>query len=530
MVVNSIIYSLILTGLCLVLWRIAGRKNLPLFCVMISISGVLHFGWENTVSGFQSCFYFLLGFSLFAIVLLVHSKPFTIPWFLGLAAALLGQFSLGSGCLAPLAVACVLLINYISGAQKLKESAPAAGALVAVAVLLFLLVPAQHPPLSIGAGGFIAVLVKIIGFLKIFARVAAWPFRKWGFAPLVWFPFFMLIRNQFRTKRTSQFEQLLLALGIWALLHVAAIIWARVSIGFEFAPRYKDELFVGVLANLIIAFYLLRARVQLFSLFPSDRWVTGAGGAILVVCTATSLLHLGTSDIWTQYYRGVEETNIARYVLTGDPSTILNQPQFHIPFPRIYEHTLISILDNPVIRKVLPACIREPLPLEAAENSGFIPGGTPPGLPVLTHRRVLGSWSAGKVSSEYLSQPVSTSFPYLVFDVAGGGRGISFEILPSDGRARTIKVAGQTGEWKKVVVKMPKGPFRLHVTDQSEEGYIAFSQPRELSAGGYYIRKILSGNLLVIAFGMIGLLAGVIRMFQDDLSLDDSDNPLFPCC
>ena len=101
MVVSSLVYSLILTGLCLVLWRLAGRKNLPLFCVMVSIIGVLHFSWENTLGGIHSCWYFLLGFSLLSIILLLCSKPFTIPWLLGLAARCWGS-SIGNRLSCPI--------------------------------------------------------------------------------------------------------------------------------------------------------------------------------------------------------------------------------------------------------------------------------------------------------------------------------------------------------------------------------------------------------------------------------------------
>jgi hypothetical protein len=197
--------------------------------------------------------------------------------------------------------------------------------------------------------------------------------------------------------------------------------------------------------------------------------------------------------------------------------------------PGRFVNALMEKLDDPTLRKVLPTCIRAPLPLEPAENSGFKPGGIPPGLPVLTHRIVLGSWGASKgpSGSEYLSRPISSSFQRLVFDIAGGGQGISFEILPSEGRAMGINVGDQTGTWKKVLVKAPRVPFRLHVTDRSEQGYIAFSLPRELAAGGYYTRRILSGSLLVILFGMISLLAGLITLSKENLPLDDSDNPIF---
>ncbi|MGA3113210.1 MAG: hypothetical protein ABSF90_02120 [Syntrophobacteraceae bacterium] len=519
MVVDSLLYSLILTGFCLVLWRLAGRKNLPVFCIMIGIIGVLHFSWENTLGGMHSCFYFLLGFSVLAIVLLLCSRPFTISWFLGLAATLFGQFSLSTGFVALLAVACVLLLNCISGTQNLKESLWAIVVIIAVAILGYQLVPVSQK--------FVFERFDLIGSSRVFGNTAAWPFRHWALAAIVWSPFFILIRNQFRAKETSRLAQVLLALGVWALLQAVPIAWYRGSS----ASRYRDIHAVGLLANLVITFYFCAAHR---SLSNNSFWRSGAtwlGAAILVICTAMSALHFKESTVMLEKPRlsGIQEVNTASYVLTGDPSSLVGKPLFHIPF--YSADFLMSVLTDPVLRRVLPAGIRAPLAIEPAESLGFSPGAIPPGLPTLPHRRVLGSWSADKglSRSEYLSNPISGSFRWLVFDVAGGGPGISLEILPSGGMAIPINPGGQSGGWKKVVVEAPRAPFRLHASDGSgHDGWLAFSLPRELAGGGYYIRRILSANLFVLAFGMISLFAGLITLPKENLPLHGSDNPIFP--
>jgi hypothetical protein len=92
-----------------------------------------------------------------------------------------------------------------------------------------------------------------------------------------------------------------------------------------------------------------------------------------------------------------------------------------------------------------------------------------------------------------------------------------------------INPGGQSGGWKKVVVEAPRAPFRLHASDGSgHDGWLAFSLPRELAGGGYYIRRILSANLFVLAFGMISLFAGLITLPKENLPLHGSDNPIFP--
>jgi hypothetical protein len=243
-----------------------------------------------------------------------------------------------------------------------------------------------------------------------------------------------------------------------------------------------------------------------------------------------SALHFkeSTSILNKHHFSGIQEVNTARYILTGDPSSLVDQPEFHIP-----DHSpdrMMAALANPVLRKVLPAGIRAPLPIEPAESLGFSPGAIPPDLPVLPHRSVLGSWGSDKglSPSEYLSHPISSGLRWLVFDIAGGGPGISLEILPSAGTAIPINLGDQSNGWHKVLVEAPQVSFRLHATDRSEHSWLAFSLPRELAAGGYYVRRICSANLLVIAFGLIGLLAGLITLLNENEPAHVFANTLLP--
>jgi hypothetical protein len=70
------------------------------------------------------------------------------------------------------------------------------------------------------------------------------------------------------------------------------------------------------------------------------------------------------------------------------------------------------------------------------------------------------------------------------------------------------------------------GAFRLNAIARNEDGWIALSLPRELAAGGYYIRRILSVNLFIMV-GIVSLLAGVITVSKEDLPLRDPDNSIF---
>ena len=502
--VHAFIYSLIMTGLCLVLWRLSGRVYLPVFCIMIATIGVLQFSWESALWGSNS-FYFLLGFSLLSILLLVCSEPLSFRWFLGLMAALFAQFTAATGFLAPAAVASMLLILCMSGSLGFKKSSPALFILVVFVILGLLLrgpfvEQASHP-------AFFENL-DFIRFLTGIAKAAAWPFRIWPFALLVWSPFFILIWKLLRTRPAcTPFLQFLLALGIWALLQAAAIGFARGAS----ASRYRDIHAVGFLVNIIMLFFLIAGSSR-WSNEPSwYRRTVWLGAIVLVACIAMSITHFKIAALILERYRlsRIQEVNTARYILTGDPSILLDKPDMHIPYPSA--DGLIHALSSPSLRDVLPASIRKPLVLDPIESAGFAPSAIPPSLNGLPHRIVTGSWGTDKGSSQavYLSRPVSTRFGWLVFDVAGGGPGTSLEIIPSKGAAISVSLGRQSDSWRQVMVRAPGGPFRLRASDAGRDGWIAFSWPRELASGGYYARQLCSRNLLVIALGLMSLIAGL---------------------
>ena len=501
LVVSSFFYSFILTGFCAVLWKFAGGKDLPQLCIVLGIFGLLQYSWEITLWSAPLCFYFLLFFSFISIVLLLNSKPFSVKWCLGLLATLLNQVSIASGFLVPLAIACGLIFDCLSRPKGFKKAALPIIVLTGVAVLEFQLVSNPRPIL----------ITDLIRRLKVFGEAAAWPFPIWYLAPIVWSPFWMLLLHQFRSKRSSPLAQFLLTVGISTLVQVLAMAAERDAM----APRYRDIFAIGLSVHLIILFYFLNERFSFASRFLRGRAPIWVGAIALVFCTVTSLLHLRVSADLLKHledlphsFNSIQEVNTSGYVLTGDRSLILGQPVNHLPFPD--EEGLFKYLDDPVLRRILPAGIRPPLFLEEEKNSGFSPGGGPPDVPVLTNRKVLGAWLNGRglAPSEYLSRPVSSSYRYIVMDISGGGPDTLLEILPEEGPAIPVDLSRVVNGWEKVIIRAPDGPFRLHASNRGEHSWIAFSFPRELASGGYYARRIASGNLIPILLGMISLFAG----------------------
>ena len=243
------------------------------------------------------------------------------------------------------------------------------------------------------------------------------------------------------------------------------------------------------------------------------------GAVALVACVSLAAFQwkLPHDLLDMHIFMGIEEENTARYVLTGDTSSLVDKPFLHIPYPN--GRRLIAVLEDPLVRQILPVGIRAPIVLDQAEGYGFAPASIPPGLPATPDRAVLGSWQAdrGKARAVFVSRPVASRFSWLVFDIAGGGPGTSMELTPASGKpAVPVPVEKKSTGWRQVTVPAPEGSFTVRAEDDGES-WLAFTWPRELAAGGYFARRFpASGAVLMIA-GLLCLLVGIAMSLNENL-------------
>ncbi len=505
MAVDAVLHALILTCLCVVLWRLAGRKHLTGFCIALAFIGVRPFAWENTLEGWQSQLYFVLGFSIPAMLLLLGPRPFSFSWFLGVAASACAYFSQVGGLFVPAAAACLLLFGCLTEPRRWKEFIGAFIFLISLCALEYAWVPHVDYHEAIRARSF-------LDFFWKFGTFVSWPLQNWLFGPILWSPVMILAWRQISSRKVSGlFEQFLMALGIWTLFQAAAFAYARGNM----ASRYEDFMAMGSVANFAALLLLLGPLYE----GVRHRAPIVLGAVALVACVSLAAFHWDLPPDILNYYklRGIEEKNTARYVLTGDTSFLVDRPHLHIPHPNA--QWLMAVLDDPLVRQILPAGLRAPIFLNPAEGSGFAFLSIPPGLPGPPHRVVVGSWRAdrGKARAVFVSLPVSSRFSWLVFDIAGGGPGTSMELTPASGKPTApVPVGEKNGGWRRVMVPAPEGSFTVRAEDDGES-WLAFTWPRELAAGGYLARRFpASGAVLMIA-GLAGLLVGIAMSLKEDL-------------
>ena len=125
MVANAVLHAAILTWLVHLLLPLVLPARRLLVVAVAALVFALPIGWENTLGGFQSQFYFLILFSLVALVSIAGTRAFSLRWFAGIAALCLAYFSLASGVLAAFAISalCILQITTGARARTLREIA-----------------------------------------------------------------------------------------------------------------------------------------------------------------------------------------------------------------------------------------------------------------------------------------------------------------------------------------------------------------------------------------------------------------------
>lgn len=491
--ISAALNAAILAGLFL--W-ISGQvaRGWALACaVVVAAIGVAPIPWENVVSGFQTQFYFLIGFSLLAIGGLL-SPAFSPRWWGGGIAAGLALVSMGSGLLCVAPVALVVAARWLAGTATRRDTVATLAMVAAVgaAGLALHTRVAYHDVLHAHTLG---------AFVKYALHCLAWPLPQHPWlGAILWLPW-----AAFATARLLAWKRgnrddtpdlagdFVLAMGLWALAQIAAASYSRGGTGEFPASRYGDVLALGFIAS----FFSLAAGAARWRWMPllAGSWLVPAG-----IC-----LVLATLEVW----RGplpakkaelvASEQNVRAFVLTGAfPST----ERGAVPFPSADE--LARILRRPAVRALLPASVRAPLPAEGLSLSAITPA------PPLTHRPIHAQLAPG----EWRSGPLPGGEGWWIFETAGqlDRPGSTLELISAaDGRVlaaiRPSKPPGNS--WRAAYVPAPEEPAVIRARTADAAHWLAVSEPVEMSGLSYRTWRLVQHSRWLVAVGAgMAFLAG----------------------
>ena len=352
MTVNAFIHATFVCGLAFCLWDFLGRKNGGLVCFLLAPFFALPYASENTIWAFNSQLYLLDIVSLAALVGLGFGKPGGWNWWLGLAAAVMGLFTMASGLLAPMTVGGLTILRAIKQRRMERGNLITLGSCLAV----------------MGLGLALSVTMKddrllraqtLMQFTSALARDLTWPFFDTPeMGCLISLPLALLValyfRPNFQEPRAAEF---ILTFGLWGVLQSAGLAYGRANYGEVIpASRYLDILNVFVIASLfasvLLAQFWLRGAVSIkFTLF------------LPLVCSAViffglcriSQIVVNELLLPTRSMNLVAEERVETFMATGNERDLLEPPTVR-PSPEV----ALGVLRNPRLQAILPAVCLPP--------------------------------------------------------------------------------------------------------------------------------------------------------------------------
>ena len=352
MTVNAFIHAAFVCALAFCLWDFLGRKNGWLICALLAPFFALPYGAENTIWAINSSQYFMSLFALATLVGLGFNPPGRRRWWLGLAAAVMGLFTMASGLLAPMAVGGLLVLRAIKSRRIEKQN------LITLAICLVV----------VGLGAAAKVTMpedeplkahSLLEFIAAFTRNLAWPFVSTpAMALLIPLPLAGLLAWYFRsTFQLSHTAEFLFGLALWSALQSAAIAYGRANYGEGVpASRYMDVLNIFVIASLF-ATVLLR---QLWTGGTFSKWAAPLlplvfAGVIFFGLVQVSQLVVQGLLVPTRMMNLVAEERVETFMATGDERELFETPTVR-PDPKM----TLGILRNEKLQTILPAVCLAP--------------------------------------------------------------------------------------------------------------------------------------------------------------------------
>ncbi|MBF0098258.1 MAG: hypothetical protein HQM04_16725 [Magnetococcales bacterium] len=344
------------------------RKEIDFLSLLFTLSLLLlvvNFGFENTLWGFQSQFYFLLLCSFMAIWLWSGCAAWTVSWWVGVFMATLSYFSFASGVVTVAAGAGLFLLRAIVEGVPQKRSL-----LLAVLFLLLLLagmllaIPQLPHHLSLHAASWQT-------FFTVFFHILAWPYADYPSVALwINLPWWIVFVYQLTCSRRSDAAWLVIALGIWQLGQTASIAYGR-NIGF-LAFRYLDIYQINLIINLAalgvlaswLRGHLSKIKIHAIGLL----WLFPIMVGVVDSAMEKLPIELSHKKSMGQLY----ERSVHTYLQTGNVDCLRLQP---VPYPSWEQ--LRKLLDLPGLSTILASNngTNAPFATEDASHKESVSGG-----------------------------------------------------------------------------------------------------------------------------------------------------------
>ncbi|WP_353719166.1 hypothetical protein [Dyadobacter sp. 676] len=316
-----------------------GPRWLVLVVIIAQFS--LPFAYENLLVGFQSQFYFLIIFTVFAIILAVVYPGSLFAMAGVLVLSWLSVLTMASGILTPLAAAGVYALQGIQRRRVDRRHMVLAVLLAGLSVVGYSIMP-QIEANQIYRSRSIPEMWRAMQY------ILAWPFSKsWAAAAALWIPALGMVPWLLRVRRLTPADMFMAGCVMWSLVQAIAIAYGRGQEMNGVSSRYTELFTPGLIGNAWFAARFIQINIM-------TRRIAWLGMVFFFLLMMGHVIRL--SNDMRAVYRSYElslkqESNVRKYLKTGDAS-VLVQPRFEIPYPDSVR--LRGLLDNPTLRNILP--------------------------------------------------------------------------------------------------------------------------------------------------------------------------------
>ncbi len=319
-----------------------GPRWLVLIVIIAQFS--LPFAFENLLIGFQSQFYFLVIFTLLALILASLYLDSLLAMAGVLVLSWLSVLTMASGLLTPLAAAGVYVLH---GFLRREVNWKHAGLVVVLA--------------SLSAAGYSIMpqidsnhIFRSRNMAELFTAleyILAWPMlpirKSWRTAMVLWIPALVMVPWFLRNRTLTRADLFMAGCVMWSLAQTIAIAYGRGQSIQSVSSRYTELFTIGLVGNAWFAARFTEVKIR--------HWYIAWLGAVFFYVFIKGHVNRRNQDMLDlreSYSHSLkQEANVRRYLKTKDPSALV-QPRFEIPYPDSIR--LRTLLDNPTIRGILP--------------------------------------------------------------------------------------------------------------------------------------------------------------------------------
>ncbi|MCF3652115.1 hypothetical protein [Synoicihabitans lomoniglobus] len=509
MLVNAVLHAMLLPFL--LSWirpRVTGIQ-FALLALVGTALWVLPIAWENTLQGFQSQFYYLIWLSLLQIRGVFGSNRFDARWIGGQLCGLLVLGAMGSGLLSSLAVGTVVGVEMLRSRSASRWQITT----LALSVLWTVLGWLSRTPFP----GHDPLRVKSVGeFLDGMAQITTWPLQGWlPWALIFAAPMVIVMIRLIRQRERAAFEREYLGIAAWVTLIVVATVVYRYH-GAILSSRYLDQFSFGLILQGVALAWLPLAKKWRTSLMVV--WTMAVGFALVQITERLERSTLPTYKARVDQ----QETHVRHYLATQDPSYLRDKGMHDLPHPS--GELLFQRWQHRGIQLMMPAAVREPVPIPAASND-VLNGLPPPTYPVIA------ASPAGTQTEPWTwrSPPMpDNTLPVLRFRFTGAlgdpDAALSMRIVSAEGDVTVRPDGPARGRWRTINVFRPAGEWWIELTDADTLESFALTAPVEMGWLSWATEKllkfhvwILSAGLTLVGGGLLGAVP-VLRRRQNESS------------